>query len=160
MDVRLQLIERTAVDLEELHVRIGRRHLGQYVVELEADDNDHLGASLGGGLEVLPLCRRIGAFISLGDAAERRGHALGPDLAELEEVVDADRIGRDVDEQRLLVRKACVCEQSGEGQSERCDEFHGFSSCRIEAEKAGTAGQVLCEQEEPSAAQPSGLVFG
>ena len=69
------------------------------------------------------------SFIGLGDAAKRLSHALGPDLAELKEVVDADRIGRDVHEQRLLVGKACVCKQSGEEQGERCDAFHGFSSC-------------------------------
>src|ERR1700733_14878593 len=129
MDVRLQLVEGTAVDLQELHVWISRRHLGQHVVELEADNNDYFGAGLGGGLEVLPLCCRIGAFVGLGDAAKRLSHALGPDLAELEEVVDADRIGRDEHEQGLLVGEACAGEKSGKGKSERCDAFHGFSSC-------------------------------
>src|SRR6202042_2681340 len=157
MDVWLQLIEGTAVDLEELHFRIGGGHLGQHVVELEADNNDNLGAGLGGGLEVLPLCCRIGAFIGLGDAAKRLSHALGPDLAELEEVVDADWIGRDVHEQRLLLGEACADEKSGEGKRERCDAFHGFRPAGVKADKAGPRGHVRPGGTERGASLWSGF---
>ena len=132
-DVRLHLVEGAAVDLQELHVRVGAADLGQHVVELEADGDDDLGAGLGRRLEVLPLRRRVGAFIGLRDAAELLGHALGPDLAELQEVVHADRIGRDVDDERLLVGEARPGEE-GERKGERCDSFHGHASWWGEAE--------------------------
>ena len=106
MDIRSQLVEGTAVDLQELHIRIAGRNLGKHVVELETDGDDDLGASLRGSLEVLPLGCRIGALVGLGDAAERLRRAFRSDLAKPEEVVDADRIGRDVDEQGLVGSEA------------------------------------------------------
>ena len=125
MDVRLHLRERAAVDLQELHLRIGGRHFRQHVVELEADRDDDLGARLGRGLEVLPASRRVGAFVGLRFAAQRLRRPLGADLAELEEVVDAERVRRNVDEERLVGGEALAGEKGGERENEGCGALHG-----------------------------------
>ena len=118
-NVRLHIVERATVDLQEFHVGIGGGDVGQHVVELEADGDDDLRARLRRRLEILVLRRRVGAFVGLGLAAERFGGALRSDLAEFEEVVHPDRIGGDIDEQRLGVIGETEADGDRQGRSRR-----------------------------------------
>jgi len=72
----------------------------------------------------LALRRRVRALIGLGLRAERLRDPFRADLAELEELVDANGVRRDVDEERLLVGEARGREEGGEREGgERCGAF-------------------------------------
>ena len=124
-DIGFHLGERTAVNLQEFYVRIGGRHLRQHVVELKPNRHHHLGAGLGGRLQVLALRGGIAALIGLGLAAQLLGHLLGAGLAEFQEVVDANRVGRDVDKEGFGVgRPRGGREQSGHKAGRDQQAFH------------------------------------
>ena len=97
----MELLDRVSspgcVDEDELLIGVGGGELACEFGVLESGEHDHRRRLLDGSLQVGSSAVQVGALESAGGSPQFLGDTIRADLAQFEELIDADRVGGDVD---------------------------------------------------------------